>query len=73
MDPARSGTETSYSHSDLMMETAYYYRVRPLNDDVAGEWSGPASAVTQAPPNRPATGTWAITGTAPGRSNPYSG
>lgn len=64
MDPAHSGAETSYRNTNWTAETAYHHRLRELNDDVAGEWSGPASAMTQATPNRPAVGTPAITATA---------
>ena len=73
MDPAHSGTEASYRNAGLTAETAYHHRLRALNDDVAGEWSGPASAMTQATPNRPAAGHAGHHGNGPSGSNPYSG
>ena len=64
MDPAHNGTGTSFGHTNLTVETAYHYRVRAWHDDVADEWSGTASATTQATPNRLTTGKPAIMGTA---------
>ena len=48
----------------MTAETACHHRVNALNDGVASEWSRPASTTSQATPNRPATGTPAITATA---------
>ena len=64
VDPAHSGTDTSYGHAGLTAGTEYFYRVRALNAAGAGEWSELASATTPAATNTPATGTPTITGTA---------
>ena len=64
VSPAHGGTGTTYSHTGFEAETAYSDRARAAKDDVAGEWSGSAAAMTQATPNRPATGAPAVTGTA---------
>ena len=45
--PAHEGTESLYSHEDLVPDTRYYYRVRGLfADGGKGEWSEIATAST---------------------------
>ena len=63
VEPAHSGTESSYSHTGLTPDTAYHYRVRGVNDDGPGLWGIRASATTHAANSLP-TGAPAITGTA---------
>ena len=63
VEPAHSGTESSYSHTGLTPDTAYHYRVRGVNDDGPGLWGIRASAATHVANSLP-TGAPAITGTA---------
>ena len=63
VDPAHSGTDTTYRHTGLPAGTTYHYRVRGLNEVGAGAWSEPVSAATDSTPTTPATGAPAITGT----------
>ena len=44
-----SGTTTSYTHTDLVGEQSYFYKVRAVVDGIEGEWSLPIAAIPALP------------------------
>ena len=64
VEPPDDGADTIHGHEGLTAETTYYYRVRGVNGDGPGPWSGLAAATTLEKANSPATGEGIITGAA---------
>ena len=64
VEPPDGGADTIHGHEGLTAETTYYYRVRGVNGDGPGPWSGLAAAATLEKANSPATGEGIITGAA---------
>ncbi len=44
-----SGATTSYTHTDLIGEKSYFYKVRAVVDSIDGEWSLPIAAIPALP------------------------